>query len=522
MQVLKEVVMVQEYLDYLIEESLGKIAADEDKPTLAEVIAETSAAGEVELFGGGGMDGPAPGDGTPNETAYKPALRTELGDAVLLSGTADATLLAILNNNFFGQDLVANFEFGVIRALVEDVGAAKKKAISREARYSGLLDKLVIEPAAENGGLPTKENLDGVGSWIVEIASGDAAKMLPEIAELAKDTEGLNNVVVMVTGTDSKSVEGWDAVVAASADGSAFKCTLLAVGELYDSTQSGGYYHVGKLADGASTETPSKLSRKKAYQLLAHSLALDSTAGEALVAYEYPAAALEAIATPYGEGEFANRDDDGNELPDELMDVKMESRMMRGVRELGFTMVMELDVLVGKGITALKEYMENPPNKESAFSKAKATAVEDEADKKIMAMLDIQIAENKAKRDAEAAAQKKIEVEGIAKEWTIKEYSLRMLGGDLDDSVTEKDFMVSVWDQALAEGEKTYERINSDDYIKDQKDIEKAKAQSVDKLFWEGMPPLLRKKREKMVENVKKQYMDLLSEEDLERIILSE
>jgi len=166
--------------------------------------------------------------------------------------------------------------------------------------------------------------------------------------------------------------------------------------------------------------------------------------------------------------------------------------------------------------------MENPPNKESAFSKAKATAVEDEADKKIMAMLDIQIAENKAKRDAEAAAQKKIEVEGIAKEWTIKEYSLRMLGGDLDDSVTEKDFMVSVWDQALAEGEKTYERINSDDYIKDQKDIEKAKAQSVDKLFWEGMPPLLRKKREKMVENVKKQYMDLLSEEDLERIILSE
>jgi hypothetical protein len=32
----------------------------------------------------------------------------------------------------------------------------------------------------------------------------------------------------------------------------------------------------------------------------------------------------------------------------------------------------------------------------------------------------------------------------------------------------------------------------------------------------------LRKKREKMVEKVKKQYMDLLSEEELEAIILSE
>jgi hypothetical protein len=42
------------------------------------------------------------------------------------------------------------------------------------------------------------------------------------------------------------------------------------------------------------------------------------------------------------------------------------------------------------------------------------------------------------------------------------------------------------------------------------------------KLFWNGMDPLLRKKREKMVEKVKKQYMDLLSEEELEAIILGE
>ena len=113
-------------------------------------------------------------------------------------------------------------------------------------------------------------------------------------------------------------------------------------------------------------------------------------------------------------------------------------------------------------------------------------------------------------------------MEGIAKEWAIKEYTLRMLGGDLDSSVSEKDFMISAWDEALREAEKTYELIHSEGYIKEREMLDKAKAGSENKLFWDGMPPTLRKKREKMVENVKRQYMDLLSEEELERIILNE
>mmetsp|Transcript_16981 Transcript_16981/g.26643 ORF Transcript_16981/g.26643 Transcript_16981/m.26643 type:complete len:99 (-) Transcript_16981:282-578(-) len=97
-----------------------------------------------------------------------------------------------------------------------------------------------------------------------------------------------------------------------------------------------------------------------------------------------------------------------------------------------------------------------------------------------------------------------------------------MIGGDLDDSISEEDFMESSRDEALAEGERTYERINSEDYIKEQERVEKAKLNVENKLFWDGMPPVLRKKREKMVEKVKRQYMDLLSEEDLERIILND
>ena len=66
---------------------------------------------------------------------------------------------------------------------------------------------------------------------------------------------------------------------------------------------------------------------------------------------------MEMIASPYAEGEFAVvvRDDDesGKEVMegvDENKDIKMTCRMIQAMRELGFTQVMELDVLVGKGI----------------------------------------------------------------------------------------------------------------------------------------------------------------------------
>ena len=96
-----------------------------------------------------------------------------------------------------------------------------------------------------------------------------------------------------------------------------------------------------------------------------------------------------------------------------------------------------------------------------------------------------------------------------------------MLAGDIEDSVSEKDFMISVWDEALKEGAKAYEYIRSDEFAKQKKE-KKAVANVEDKLFWDGMPDDMRKMREKMIEKVKNQYMDLLSEEELERIILSE
>ena len=354
LQVVREVNMAKEYMDYLIEESGADntevVAKEEESPAVA------TTSNDIELFGGGG-DSPA----QPTEAApiiYNPSLRTNLGSTILLSGTTDSNLLSILNNNFFGQDLVPNFNFEQIKCLVNDVKQTKKSAISREARYGGLLDKLVIEEASNSkSALPTKEELEGVSSWIVQLTLGDATKdELETIATLSKESVDLKNVVVLIDGMASTKnvVGGWDSVVEASNNSDNFSCTLLAVGELYDGGKDGGYYHIGSLdtVDSISADTidAPKLSKKKAYQLLAHALSLDSTVNQALTAFEYPVVALEAVTVPYAEGEFVKRDDEGNEKDDEYKNVKMEGRMIQAMREMGFTPVMELDVLVGKGI----------------------------------------------------------------------------------------------------------------------------------------------------------------------------
>lgn len=361
-QVLQEMNIVKDYLDYITEESIRatfgiesgakveeKAAGESFAQVLAEKAAEAGSSGDnIGLFGGGDADSSSTSMEDIKETRYQPNLRSDLGSTVLISGTADASLLKVLNNNLFGQDNINNFKFSKIKALVENVALAKKTAISREARYSGLLDKLSIEPSS--GALPTAAELEGASSWIAQISSNDAPTLLPQVAELAKNSNELKHVIVLVTGVNSNAVEGWDVLEAVSGDN--FQCTLVAVGELFAGGKEGGLYHVGKLADAtvANPASSGRMPSNEVYQLLGHALALESTTGQALTAYSYSQAAVEAVASPYAEGEFTARDDDGNEIVDEMKDVKMYGRLLQGLREIGFTRTAELDVLVEKGL----------------------------------------------------------------------------------------------------------------------------------------------------------------------------
>ena len=101
----------------------------------------------------------APAENFPSKTAYRSALRPDLGAAVLLTGPAvpDAALLSLLNNNLFGQPPAPNFHFDTIWALVTDAKATRKGAVGREARCSGLLDHPSLEDAT--GALPSADKL---------------------------------------------------------------------------------------------------------------------------------------------------------------------------------------------------------------------------------------------------------------------------------------------------------------------------------------------------------------------------
>ena len=157
---------------------------------------------------------------------------------------------------------------------------------------------------------------------------GDNTKdNLSQIATLAKDSTTITNVVVLVEGMSSplNVVHVWDTVLDSSNNGESYSCTLLAVGEMYNGGKDGGYYHIGSLDNKISGDTVDapKFSSKKAYQLLAHALALDINANQALTAYEYQIAALEAVVAPYTEGGVLIRDEDGNEKYNEYKDIKM-------------------------------------------------------------------------------------------------------------------------------------------------------------------------------------------------------
>eukprot|EP00985_Skeletonema_marinoi_P011071 scaffold5232_cov104-Skeletonema_marinoi.AAC.1 len=90
-------------------------------------------------------------------------LRKHLGSTVVISGfnpeePASQEILAFLNNEFSPH---LSDTFKKIIAHVDDVKVGKKRLIGRNARYTGLLDKLDFTQSESAGALPTVAQLEG-------------------------------------------------------------------------------------------------------------------------------------------------------------------------------------------------------------------------------------------------------------------------------------------------------------------------------------------------------------------------
>ncbi len=128
------------------------------------------------------------------------AARDNLDGTVLVSGwvnnkeRTDQTIFNFLN------DEESAFNFEKIIAFVDDAKFAKKRLISRSARYTGLLDKLDFVQAESAGSLPTSKQLDesNVKSWVVN--AGNDLSIISKVAALLKESPSVENVSILITG----------------------------------------------------------------------------------------------------------------------------------------------------------------------------------------------------------------------------------------------------------------------------------------------------------------------------------
>jgi hypothetical protein len=217
------------------------------------------------------------------------------------------------------------FEFKRIVAFVDDEKFAKKRLLSRSARYTGLLDKLDFKEAAVEGALPVAAQLEGINSWLAAIESnGDLVDKVKAIAELAKYSSDLENVSVLITNAAGESVSAEDRVsVVEALKATGKEYTLLVVGKLEDRDEGKVPY---KFCDfdsdddeEATLAEDAVFSRQEAMRMITETLQLEAGANKALTFVEVS---------------------DSNTT---------EAKLIKGLREAGYARCQEIDHMLRDG-----------------------------------------------------------------------------------------------------------------------------------------------------------------------------
>ena len=378
------------------------------------------------------------------------AARDNLSGTVLVSGwvnnkeRTDQTIF-----NFLNEEESA-FNFDKIVAFVDDAKFAKKRLISRSSRYSGLLDKLDFTEAESAGALPTVEQLEGVTSWVVN-AVKEPLETIKAVADLASKAADVKNVAVLVTDaqTLSDSAAAKEAVDALAAVDS-IKYTIVAVGAIIETPEGKVPYGIAEFGtEEGLLLSNATYSRDESLRVVAECLGLASACNKAIVLTE-------------------------------VNDVNAtEFKLVKGLREGGYTRPQEIDHMITKGPEvsllwqSLPQYfihvlvgLLNFIN----FSKAYAKAIEDYKTRvpsitpqdewlaQKQKELDEDAVERKERIKQEYEQKKQEEIENIAREWAKREFFRKATSGDMPYS--EEEYIKSVWERAMFEGDLKYRMLH--------------------------------------------------------------
>merc|ERR1712008_104444 len=169
-----------------------------------------------------------------------------------------------------------------------------------------------------------------------------------------------------------------------------------------------------------------------------------------------------------------------------------ETKLIRGLREGGYSRPQELDHMITKGPgeyeTACADYTTRTP-KASPYNE---WLVEQQA---------LEIAERGErgeKKKRETVEKKQEEIEEIAREWAKREYFRQSMAGDMP--YTEDEYVKSVWERAIFEGDLKYRMMRGQD-TDERKELANFKDTQA-------------KKKEMMLERAKASLQELLDEDD--------
>ena len=245
--------------------------------------------------------------------------RSNIDGTVLVSGLVkskertDQYIFDLLNHE------ESAFEFNKIIAFVDDIAFAKKRLLSRSARYGGLLNKLDFAQASEAGGLPSAEQLVGVKTWVAYFEDGDLAAKAKQMVDVAISAESVENIAILLANANQMEASAVSGTVKALKD-SGKKYTLVAVGKIEDHAEGKIPYKYAPV-DSEEGVLPADaiFSRDEAMRMITECLQLECGVNKAL--------------------SFS-----------EVYDVNAtEAKLVKGLREAGYARPQEIDHMLRDG-----------------------------------------------------------------------------------------------------------------------------------------------------------------------------
>jgi len=404
-------------------------------------------------------------------------------EAVEARNTIDGTCLVsgLVNNkertDQFIFDLLNHeesaFEFTKLVAFCDDIKFAKKRLLSRSARYTGLLDKLDFIEAESSGAIPTVAQLDGVKSWVAVLEATDDSDVLStceEIARIAKEAPTVENIAILIGNAIGLDVTRCKSVID-SLKSDDITYTLVAVGALEEYEEGKIMYKYDEFGteDGVLKDTAT-FSREESLRMVTELLQLESGANRAIT---------------FSEVYNVNR---------------TEAKLVKGLREAGYVRMQEIDHMIRDGPKAYQKYIDEWKEKNPDAAKGYTTDAwwESEAFQK-------SIRRRKVKEEEEIQLVKDTrteEIEKIAMEWAKREYFRQsMSSGTGATDLAEDEFIKSVWDRAMFEGDLKYRQMNGE--VTDaENELADFKAQQ-------------ERKKQMMLKRAKEELAEVLDAEDL-------